>query len=411
MRGGFLLLVLLGSIPSIAQVTISDFIRSGVDAPQVKSIEDQVSYLKTKPYQLSPLQKLEFRTQNRELLSYQQEYALRFNPANPWEVRNNNQYFQDFQTSLSLEQGLVLKEVLQERYRLLIDYLYFLELKTITEHSAKLISDQLAVLERQAGSTVFDADDFVSLKVELVDKSVDIEEIEFEIGNQRMALNKLYPSAYQKEFRLDEENIITVDVIEVFVDSLQRRETSAQVAFQRQMTNLAQSEYRLEKSNVNLGFLQTEYDRRRVTQDRTPFNISLGITIPITNPNKGDMTKRKLDVIEAEYDLKKAENQNLTSKDMAREQLKLLITNYRALENKILELQSTDLPSQLSAMKGSNPAASIKHYESISKLKSLKAKLSRVTRSTFIDYLAATDQLQQRPLLNFLLGNLESTER
>ena len=44
----------------IGQVTMSQFIGSAIEAPQVKTFTDQLSYLQTKPYRLSALQKLEF---------------------------------------------------------------------------------------------------------------------------------------------------------------------------------------------------------------------------------------------------------------------------------------------------------------------------------------------------------------
>ena len=122
-----------------AQVTISDFIRSAEDDQEVKSVDAQINYLKSKPYRLSPLQKLEFRTQNRELLYSQQEYALRLNPANPWEMRSNNKYFEEYSSSLSIEKEVALKNALVDRYNLVILYLYYFELKSLAERNANLV--------------------------------------------------------------------------------------------------------------------------------------------------------------------------------------------------------------------------------------------------------------------------------
>src|SRR5262245_47681027 len=114
----FIVYFLLISLSGRAQVTVNDFIASALTDPEVKTFDQQVSYLKDKPFRLSPLQKMEFRYQNREISPDMQRFGLRFNPANPWEVRNNNRYFEDYQSSLSLEREIVLKEALVERYAL-----------------------------------------------------------------------------------------------------------------------------------------------------------------------------------------------------------------------------------------------------------------------------------------------------
>src|SRR5687767_2778916 len=106
------------------QVTVGTFLQSAVNDPKVKSIKEQIRYLNEKPYRLSPLQRLELRGQNRELDVNQFEYGVRLTPANPWEVRNNNQYFKSFTSTLAFEQELVLKEALLDRYYSVIEYSY-----------------------------------------------------------------------------------------------------------------------------------------------------------------------------------------------------------------------------------------------------------------------------------------------
>ena len=404
-------LILLGFFfhdRSMGQVTVAEFIQSSIQAPQVKMFTDQLSYLQDKPYRLSPLQKLEFRTQNRELDPSLQEYGLRFTPANPWEVRNNNRYFQHYQTALSLEKNLVLKQVLIERYQLIISFVYSADLKSLAESNKKLIENQLLVLEKQATSSVFDPEEYVKLKIELLDKSVSLEEIDFEVFNQRTQINQTYPGAFGKEIHWNSSALISVERIKEVVDSLdQVTISSAQAVYQQQKINLAESEYNLEKTNINVGFLQTEYDHRRVEQNRTPINILLGITIPLTNPNKGDMTKSKLDLIEAEHELESTLQEAQVAKEMTRSQLESLIARHHNLQRKVSELENSNLPYDLSQMKDGNPLAIIRFDESLNKLKVLQARLRRNILTSYVDYLSVHDHLQQQPLINFFTNGLE----
>ena len=404
-------LILLGFFfhdRSMGQVTVAEFIQSSIQAPQVKMFTDQLSYLQDKPYRLSPLQKLEFRTQNRELDPSLQEYGLRFTPANPWEVRNNNRYFQHYQTALSLEKNLVLKQVLIERYLLIISFVYSVDLQTLAEANMKLVENQLLILEKQATSSLFDSDEYMKLKVTLLDKSASLDEIDFDVFNQRSLINQVYPSAFEKAVRWSSSTLISVDRIKEVVDSLnQVTVASSQAAYQQQKINLAESEYNLERANVNVGFLQTEYDNRRVQQNRTPINISLGITIPLTNPNKGDMTKSKLELIEAEDELEGTHQEVQVTKEITRSQLESLINRHRDLHKKVSDLENSSLPYDLSRMRNGDPLAIIRFDESLNKLRILQARLRRNILTSYVDYLAVHDHLQQQPLINFLTDRLE----
>lgn len=403
--------MLIGVLPAQAQVTIAEFIRSAFHDPEIKTFDRQASYLEGKPYKLSMLQKFEFRTQNRELQTNQQEYALRFTPANPWEVRNNNRYFQAYQSSLLFERDIILKEALAERYVQAIYIVYYSELKLLVDNTRKLVDNQVSILEKQQTSSFFDADDYVELKMKQLNRMVEFEEIDFELQNQKQRVERLYPEAHDKTLAWDINDVITVDRIEKVVDSLTSASIlSTAVEYQKRKIEMANSEYAMEKSNVNLGFLQTEFDQRRVEQDRTPINFSFGVTIPITNPNKGDMAKRKLEVIEAEYDLEETKHETQTDKVILRENVSNLIERYRSLEIKIHQLEEGNLILSLSTLKGGDPLIITQYREDIGKLKMLLLKIRRDIYFAYIEYLSLADNLQQQPLVNYLSPNLDTVE-
>jgi hypothetical protein len=401
------LIVAFISHPAFSQVTISEFIHSAAESPEVKSADAQINYLQSKPYRLSPLQKLEFRTQNRELVYNQQEYALRFNPANPWEMKRNNKYFQEYQSSLSFEKEVALKAALVDRYNLVILYLYYYELKSLAEENEKRVVKQLSILERQSASSFFDADEYVKLKVEQLDKSVEKEETDFDWQSQKAAVNQFYPAASGRNIAWETQIFISVDRMERVADSLKAQTIRPlEIAYRQQKVNVARSQYNLEKSNINLGFLQTSYDQRRVNQDRTPIDISLGVTIPITNPNKGDMARRKLDEIETEYDLKEAQLESQTSLENSYLKLKESIARYRDLQHKIEELKNSSLQKDLTLLKSGDPLIALQFESGINKLRVLQSKLRRKALTYYVEFLTESDHLQQMPLINYLSGNL-----
>ena len=401
------LIVIFVSSQAFSQVTISEFLGSAGDDPVVRSADAQISYLQSKPYRLSPLQKLEFRTRNRELIYTQQEYALRFNPANPWEMRSNNKYFEEYSSSLSLEKEVALKSALVDRYNLVILYLYYYELKSLAELNEKLVEQQLSILERQSASSFFDADEYVKLKVEQLDRSVEKEETDFDWQSQKSAVSQLHPAASGMNIAWETYSFIAMDRMERVADSLNTQTISPlEVAYRKQQVNVARSQYNLEKSNINLGFLQTSYDRRRVNQDRTPINISLGVTIPIVNPNKGDMARRKLKEIESEYELKSAQIEDQASQDISYLKLKESITRYHDLQRKIEELKNSSLQKDLTLLKSGDPLIALQFEAGLNKLRVLQSKLRRKALTYYIEFLTKSDHLQQKPIINYLSGNL-----
>jgi hypothetical protein len=411
MRYLFAGLAVLYSLSIHAQVSMAEFLRSASTDVQVTSFSEQLRYLSSKPYRLSPLRETEFRMRNYELEPGQMRYALRFSAANPWEMKYNNQFFRDYSASLKLEQDLVFKEALTQRYSTIIYYLYWYENKILTEEHLRLLDNQITLLEKQSGSSSFDADEYVKVKIARVDKGIDLEEIEMTLSGFRNQINQLYPEAAQKQVSWGLENLITIEQIQAILDTLSGVESaSTLVEYRKQKINIANTEYKLEKSNINPGFIQTEYDQRRVENDRNPINITMGLTIPITNPNKGDMTKRRLDAIEAEYDLNEVKTELQTQAGNSYQLLKESISRYGKLKQQVEALQNDVLAENLSILKGNNPLYLIQFEVSRVRLSLLMAKQKRTVYLAYLDYLVHSDRLAQKPLLNFLSGNLEPIE-
>jgi hypothetical protein len=392
---------------SIAQISVGEFLGSALNDPEVKTFADQITYLNGKPYKLSPLREVQLRTQNRELLPTQQEFGIRLSPANPFELRRHNEYFRQFNSSLSFQKEFALRDALVTRYLTVVDYIYYSDLLQLTNEETRILEQQLSILERQSGSRYFDAEDFVDLKMKSLDYSVDLEEIKFELANQIHRVARTYPSAHNQNISWSFSAILTPAKLKLVLDSLEQQSARASwLSYQEQKIKVAQSQYKLEQNNFNLGFIQGSYDNRRVNQNRNPISISAGLTIPLTNPNKGDMARRKLDIIEAEYDFKEETNEAETDKRILSDKVRSLIDRLENLDLKIKQLQESNLPMTLSSIKGGDPVVLLQFAQNINKLFALSYKVKRELYISFVEYLAFTDHLQKEPLVNYLSPDL-----
>lgn len=404
----FLLLVILTE--SKAQLTINQFLSTANQDEDLKSIQDQLTYLEGKPYRLSPFQKFEFRTKNNQLDPDRQDFALRLNPANPWEMKNTTNYYKEYQNSLSIERQLVLKKSLKSRYLKVIEYCNQQELVDIKKQSIKYLDAQATILDRQSVSDNFDSEDIVKIKLDQLDLLVEMDELSFDLIKKQKEIQRIGQVSTPLSWTSLE--LITVEQIKHIADSISTNiSTASEVIFSQTKVDLVAREYSLEKSNINVGFLQTEYESYRTEQDRKPWSISLGVTIPITNPNKGDMTKRKLEMIDAQHDLEESKVEVQNEIGASRDELGALIRRYEELDAKIQSLNTGSLSSLLITLKNNNPMALIRFNNNLLKLKTLQLRLKQNILVAYIELLESTDMLQQSPLVNYLSQNLTTIER
>lgn len=388
----------------IGQVSISKFISSAADEYEVKTFDAQSAYLQQKPYRLSPLKELEYRHTNYELLDVRNRMGLRVTPANPWELRANKQYFQNFQSTVELERELAFKEAMMERYQAVVDYLYYDEMKSLHAAGTKLLKDQLSILERQSGSGNFDADQFARLKVEELDYQVDAEEVEYERAGHIHYMESILAEVHEHPVSWTPEDLISVAALRSVMDSMVTASVkSTLVAYEQQKIRTAQSQYKTEKYDWNVGFVQGTYDQWRNEQGDVPLILSFGVSIPLTNPNKPQMARRKLEVIEAEFDLKESDAETNRDRIIYQDRLIMLMNHYDKLERQVNDLKSGNLAQSLSSIKGGDPLVYVQVSQRIAKMEILLLKVKREIYTSYVFYLTFTDRIQREPLVNFLL--------
>lgn len=397
--------------PGSAQVSIGKFISSASADFEVKTFEAQSLYLEKKPYRLSPLKELEYRHTNYELLDVHNRMGLRLTPANPWELKANNRYYQDYQGTLLLQRELAFREALTERYQAVVDYMYYLESRNLQASRSKILAEQLGILQKQSGSGLFDADEFARLKVDELDFEIDLIATDVELAHQVHVMEALFPTLHGSPLTWTTSELITVNQIKAVMDSMVTASVkSTLLAYEQQKIRTAQSHYKTEKYNWNIGFVQGTYDQWRNEQGDVPLILSFGLSIPVTNPNKPDMARRKLQQIEAEYDLEESSNETARDKIIMQDRLANMLTRYNDLERRIGELKSGELAQSLSRIKGGDPFVFVQVLQRVSRLEMLLLKIKRDIFTTYVGYLTFTDRIQRPPLTNYLLPQLPPIE-
>lgn len=390
-----------------AQHTIDNFLQSAREDVRLRQYNESLQYLGGRPWRLSPIQRLELRSQNRELDPALQEYAVRVTPSNPWELKYTNEYFRSYNSMLSMERALILQESYKDRYEAVAEFIIRGQFHQLAEEIHANINQQVAILEGQIGSGYFDPDDYLDAQLDLIEANAELHETEIERSGASTRIKFLSAGKMNDNLAWTVSDLISVSRIQRVIDSLRHQSLMAlAISYQKERIRLTQVQYKLEKSNVNTGFVQAEFDQRRVEQQRTPVNISLGITIPIFNPNKGDMARRKLDEFEAVGEMTAETNENQFVLDVLADQIAKNSHTYLKVAEQIEKINKSQLGKSLSELKDNDPRVMVRFYGSTLKLKEVQLKLYELILLDYVEFVALSGAITESPQVNFLSEDL-----
>lgn len=389
-------------IASFGQVSMEEFLESAFESIQIRQIDQQKGFLESGSYKMAPIRGLEFRTESNQLDPQRQDFALRISPANPWEINRNNAYFEKYQEVIDLGQIRQIKKLIQLRYDLIIDWVYLQDRKSLKNEEIKTIRSLIEILEAQRNSSFFDPENYAELKIDLIEKQAELQDLILEEDVLMQRIVSFFPDAQSKNLDWNLDDLVSIERISNWIETHQAQIESEEVTYHRKLVELSKAEWELEKSNLNIGFLQAQYQQFRLAQDRKPWNIGMGIRLPIFNPNKGKMAEKKLDIFEAEGNLTQVQNEHVAEVELVKSKLVGLCENYFSIQNQLEDLDLISIEKNLNSLSANNPAVNLRFQRNLLKSKNILARHQRDIYAAFIEYLSLTDALQQRPIVNYL---------
>jgi hypothetical protein len=379
-----------------AQVAPPDFLNSAHEDPEVRSLDQRIEFLKAMPFRLAPVQRLEFRTRNNQLDPGRQDYALRITPTNPWESRNSNRYFEEYERGLRLERELALKRALRARYDLWVETAYQNDRVALGKAEVALAEKLVILQSARQTSPDFDLDDLLKARLDVIDLQLELDELRLDLGQRLAEVATVFPLASGSKIDWSLAEMVAPSSLSGRIDSLHTQAIiGGEVAFRESRVRLAAREAAVQKSNINLGFLQAQYEPYRTEQGREPWSLSLGFVIPVFNPNKGDVAERRLDEMEAQFELDETAAIKSRQRTKQAELLRGLIDQYASLERRKAELEQADLRTALYSGSETNPVLPVRYEQSLLRLSAMKLRVNRQILLAYIAYLDEAEVLQQ----------------
>lgn len=395
------------SFSAIAQTSVNDFLLTAFEDRNLATYDDQINFLKPKRYRLPVIDELEFRISNDELTYDDLQYAIRLNPGNPWKIRRNNALFNATKKELSLRKQLEFKDNLFDRYELLLDFIYSKDLSDLIQRELSIIEKKATIFEENFESNLFDAEDFVDVKIDQIDGIQAFDQSLLEMNENKSKINSILNNSLFDWASFDIISVSTIDSISNEIGASSFSSTELELIAQR--AEVARQEVRTERADFNLGFIQSEYAPFR-NNDDSEIGFSVGITIPIFRDNRPQIAERILDEIELKNELEIEQYRDSVQKILAFEQLKNLIHLHQRVVDQVEELDLEALTVNLSRSSNYDPLSVLKLERGIVKLDELILKSRQRVLEQYLEFLFIFDVTSHQPLTNYLSDRLENIE-
>lgn len=403
-----LIFALANSLVSSQTLTINQFFKSSLNDGYYKSFALQNSFLQDrKSYSLPWINQVQFRYQDNKIDDFQNRYGLRFDVGNPLQISRNNKYFQGIQSLKALEQKMVLKEILLERYEMVVEYWMAMDL-AVCALKQKEIQEKIGyAIGQKSGSAGFDGDQYMNAQLNIISKEADWHEANFD---RDVARSKILESGDAVSFDMQLAELIDVDGINQYVQGETQSASRTEFELMRKRVELSGLKLKLEKSNFDIGYLQTMYSAERQLGGENKLGVALGITIPLTKPNKENVAQEKLNVIERSGELEQFQFGERAKKLNSIVYLKLHLAYFQKLDSLITATKAKGM-NQLTALANNfDPIIELKYQEKLIQFEVLKIKIKKEVLLKYVSYLDNADKLHERPLRNYLLKNLPTLE-
>ena len=386
------------------QISIGEFLSTAFEDPSLSPQNERIRFLKETPGGISFIEDPEFRLSIDKFESNQQKYTLRFKPRGWDEIKGEKAVHTARVQSGTIQLEYLLHLALKNRYMIVVDYLYFFEMRTLYESLNLLYKDWEHVLKRHVDTAYFDAGELADMENQRMALQIDLMDL---TTQQDAVVEKVnLQSGYGANVFLGADHLLSVDVLADRILAIHINAGDENIYLTQAKTEVAKAEaqYRLEVAEKNrlISFVETAYNAADEDDFEDAFSIEFGISIPIGSGGRDTLRQRKLKSMKSRSEQQALELKIKQALPIIRQKLHHLIEQYTAVQQKKENSFNTTALDRLIQTKGTDPLTLLKLKKGLLGMDILQAKLSRRIFTTYIDFLDITGKLSEKPLMNLL---------
>ena len=397
------------STATFSQITATTFLATAKTKNTVLRQQDKVTTLKSMPYSLPFLEKINFQTQTDRFKLERQEYQTRAS-FNGWEEMKKEKLWKKATINVAKsEQEVLFQDILLDRYAALIEYRYAVNALQLYRRIYAVFADKRDVLQKMAKlSTDFNIEDLIKaednafqFQQKITDKELTIKQIE--------QLSQFITQS-KDTFQLDTSTWIPLSKIRDLVANLPLNASkNALLTRQEAKINLAQAAYDVEKASTRkiVDFAQLKYGARPTNQLTTEFSVGLGFVVPYRGSSKITLNKLAIKQLEERNQLKDIQESIDLQLFTQQKELEATFKAYDLATQQVAESRTLYSLDHYMHLQGSSPITLLRMQELVLLRQSRLIDLEHEALIKYIKLLSATGKLSAMPLQNYLSANLE----
>lgn len=389
---------------SYAQFDMEGFLSTSRDDISLDPSQAKLDFLKENNFNGPWISRVEFRTRSNDANISQDDFRLRFTPANPGELKANKRYYDKQIDLLNLEHQEALNNALRQRYLIMVNHLFEFEKTVYLENQLKINRQLIDLMSTGSGAYSMDLGDLIDAQSNELDLNLSIENSKIELKEIEYLIKEVYE--FNEPINWNEEEIIEVqDILNLF-EEIKEHPSGQHIYLTKidQKNMLAAEKFSIEKSETlrNIGYFQAEYDVDRGKESSEHFGYQIGIRIPIVNPDKPDLNRRKLALMDDEAVLEEKKEDYLREMELSVLRMEHYARQYQEINDKLTSLNSQNFLGLQSPEKSMKISDLIKLNEFHVELMAKKNSVQKNIYETYLKYLDLNGKLSELPLRNYL---------
>ena len=404
----FLYVFSLISTIGFGQFNMDDFLSTARNDISLSPTQSKIDFLKENNFNGPWISRVEFRTRSNNANLSQEDFRFRLTPGNPGELKANKRYYDKQVVLLNIEYQDELNNALLKRYSLAIDHVFEFRKKENLYKQLGINRKLIDLMSKGGGTYSVDMGDLIDVQSDELDMMLAMENSKINIDEIEYIIRDFYE--YSGNIDWEQTELIGIDdILNLFAEF--KNKPSGQhinLVKMEQKNNLAAERFNIEKSERlnNIGYFQAEYDTDRGNEPYDHFGYQIGIRIPIVNPDKPQLNRRKLALMDDEALLDEKKDDFRKSLELAVLRMDNYNVQYNEINKKLDHLSKQNFLALKSPGKSIKMSDMIKMNEFYIDLLDKKNSVEKKIYLTYLEYLNLNGKLTEAPMRNYLSKNL-----
>ena len=390
-------LVMFSGFSSYAQFSVESYLSAPFKNAEVIGLAEQLDYINDESFRSPLFREVEMRIRSKDFNASPDDIKLRLGFINPMERRVNKRLENTQTEYLEIKYSYEANLILANRYKQLVKHHHLSKYAEIlnADVTRLLAAYEQIQLQKASFNVWFETDESILKKeLKLEDVKTSVEMMEFLISE---ILGK------KETIRWDNFDMISVAGMQDVLtpDSIL---TPKEVELALKSFELEQDEYDLEKaeSRSNIGYFQAEYEINNDNGLNDNLGFQLGISLPLFNPDKPKLQRKKLELLDQEYKLQEVKNESAVDQYKLDKKFSKYIRNYQQVTQRLKSLEL--LGKNISYDDMEEFLAMINYHGTLSVL---QQEIYLDCLNTYIDILALSGRLSEAPYINYISNELK----